>query len=634
MPKFLVSGKGGGRTHLMRYYSYALRRSAAEETIVDQISKDGYLGIYSRCSGLNAFRFSGKGIEEDVWTSVFCYYMDLWLTSQLVEILIDISDRDSPWTMEAQFEFVRNGLGDVLDDVTRQRFLGISVDTSPLKIALREIRRIRRSMDREINNAAIKRRLEIEVRSNPGDLIFKASKAASRLSNEFSHVLFAFLLDEFENLSEPQQRYVNTLIREKVLPTTFLLGGRRWGVRTHRTLNTNEENKQGSEYEWVELEQSYRDTEGAYAKFCLNLTLQRVQDAGYRGFDDADDLRQLFSVDPTSTRDLADIAASRALEDCKPENRKHLVRLRDVVFASTRSRDLAASIVSAIAVPSSPMSEKFAIHRFYQNWSREGHLSKAAAREAADEIAAFRNGTFDTSTSNFVRLWKLDLLAQIYMDCGRRSPYLGIDRFIEVSAFLPRSYLMTMKYVVEASNIRGEDPFSTLQSVSDDAQMSGVLRASRWFLRDARPTEGLGNECERAIRRLATLFNRVRYSDKPAEVSCVSFSTDFGEVSRSVREVVEACVDYGLLLEVFEGRAARNDGSTLHKFQLSPMLCPIYALPTSRRGELNIKPLEMQSIFDPDGSDESYARTVRPRLRSMRAPFGEHDTDPAQDRLF
>ena len=93
MPQFLVSGKGGGRTHLMRYYSYPLQRdraAARDRSVLDEIKRDGYIGVYFRCSGLNGSRFEGKGYGDEAWLTLFSYYMDLWLVEQLLNALCDL----------------------------------------------------------------------------------------------------------------------------------------------------------------------------------------------------------------------------------------------------------------------------------------------------------------------------------------------------------------------------------------------------------------------------------------------------------------------------------------------------------------------------------------------------------------
>ena len=42
---------------------------------------------------------------------------------------------------------------------------------------------------------------------------------------------FLYLLDEYENLADRQQRYINTLLREKELPCSFKIGGRTYGFQ-------------------------------------------------------------------------------------------------------------------------------------------------------------------------------------------------------------------------------------------------------------------------------------------------------------------------------------------------------------------------------------------------------------------
>src|SRR5580658_7677338 len=82
MPMLIMGGKGSGKTHLMRYFSYPLQKLRHQANLI-RLREEGYLGIYLRCGGLNAARFRGKGQTEEAWDAVFAYYMELWL-GQLV----------------------------------------------------------------------------------------------------------------------------------------------------------------------------------------------------------------------------------------------------------------------------------------------------------------------------------------------------------------------------------------------------------------------------------------------------------------------------------------------------------------------------------------------------------------------
>jgi hypothetical protein len=59
MPKLFLGGKGSGKTHFMRYFSFSLQKIRAEQrSVLDQVQIEGYLGIYMICGGLDANRFA------------------------------------------------------------------------------------------------------------------------------------------------------------------------------------------------------------------------------------------------------------------------------------------------------------------------------------------------------------------------------------------------------------------------------------------------------------------------------------------------------------------------------------------------------------------------------------------------
>lgn len=94
MPTIILGGKGSGKTHLMRYHSYelqVLRYRDAGLKVRGGIERDGYIGMYLRCSGLNAGRFSGKRQPEERWRQVFAYYIELWLAQSLLRVAIDLN---------------------------------------------------------------------------------------------------------------------------------------------------------------------------------------------------------------------------------------------------------------------------------------------------------------------------------------------------------------------------------------------------------------------------------------------------------------------------------------------------------------------------------------------------------------
>src|SRR5258706_9087946 len=65
VPKVFLGGKGSGKTHLMRHMSFEVQKIRWRDKLIYGLRDEGYLGIYVKCSGLNAHRFEGKGQAEE-----------------------------------------------------------------------------------------------------------------------------------------------------------------------------------------------------------------------------------------------------------------------------------------------------------------------------------------------------------------------------------------------------------------------------------------------------------------------------------------------------------------------------------------------------------------------------------------
>ena len=624
MPRFLVGGKGGGRTHLMRYFSYPLQRSRGSSPF-RQVVDDGYIGIYFRCSGLNGSRFSKKGQSDELWDDVFNYYMDVWLTEHLLNILYDIQSVDRAWSLFEQSRFATAAAANFGHKLSSVEQAG-----APLRALLDWIVAKRRSMDNEINNVALRKSMNISIDAAPGRLIFEIAKSAAEQLSGLSKVKLTFLIDEFENLSLRQQMYINTLVREKELPTTFLVGGREWGIKTYETFSAGEINKIGSEFELTVLEDRYRSSNQQYLQFCVSLAQHRLGSAGYPSAT-LESLRNTFNG--VSSDRLHDEYTLSLLSKMAPYDRPYLVSLREKILRGTQNPELAHKISSILSFASSPLVERAAVFRFYQRWSQDKKVSIEAAESSILFAKQLEDPNLSSEANNFLKLWKSDLLSKICRESGNSVPYLGFDQFVEMSGYLPRSFLTILKYITNWAQFYGESPFSVNQRISAKAQVSGVLDAARWFSVDALPLGVEGEDCDRAIRRLGTLLHRIRYSDKPNEVSCSTFSTNTQGLSDLAIKRLDQCVQHKLLIEIADGRSGRNLGSRHRKFQLHPMIAPAYGLSTARRGDLSMSSAELATIFDPNAPEADYQAAVRRRLIPLYAPFGQ-DEATEQDVLF
>ena len=618
MPTFVTGGKGGGRTHLLRYFSYPLQRLRHSPNVVAGLQKDGYIGIYLRCSGLNSSRFQHKGQSDDAWSAVFTYYMEIWLGRLVLDLIADLLNGATRPTGSVGIPSFADAVYGLFDTPLTGRLI------QSLDGLVAAFRAEQRALDRKINNAALTGELNVTVRASHGSLVFGIPEAASRDLGPLAETAFVYLLDEYENLTEEQQCYINTLIREKQLPARFLIGSRRYGIRTHRTLSAGEENREGSEYQLEVLEDIYRKDSKRYGGFCANIVQRRLAGSELalvaRAEAGAHFLMPTGGVEERAGKHVEDWGWERT--------RPWIERLRKQLQNSEHASDT-AYIVEVMEFAGSPLHEKLAILLLYRAWAN-GEFLRVSAGAVRERVQSLLDGSPAKGVATTYKHYRHDLYAQLLKALNQPSEYYGFPSFVRMSGYLPRNLLVILKQITRWSLFCGEQPFRG-SLVSERAQQEGVSDASAWFLSDAKGLGPLGEETERAIDRLGSLFRDMRYSDKPAEVSCASFSTNHQGLSVRARNTLRNAVNHSLLLAIPTGRRDRNSGVLHYKYQLNPMLAPRFDLPLGRRGSASFSPGLLNCVFDASVAEASFRREQRRLLARLHPPF--RGSEAAQGRL-
>ena len=622
MARIVLGGKGTGRTHLMRHYSAPVQSIRGGDNSLSRVIDDGVLGIYVLCSGLNARRFRGRGIDDDVWQSVFAQFVDLWLAQAALEAFAIVAKLELP-SREVQASItaeVRNSLEEV------NQAAGNS-----LADLANDLYQLQRTIDYAVNNAGLQpgKPTTLKISSNSGSLVFGVPLALRKHYQPLRDITFVYLIDEFENFDKPQQQYIQSLIRERRVGTSFMIGVRTYGLRTLETLSGGEENKRGSEFEEIRLDRQYAVQEkDRYAQFCTEVVAKRLVERNHISklpfAPTTQDISAFFEAPDSHSEERL------ILERYSSRERPYFARLRsqlasvstDLEGDSLTSRNI-ESIIDAVRVPSRPLLEKVNVLLIYRAWAGGKNLV-ALAEEIRDScqlpdasgIVPANSGQREV-LDHFVT----DLKAQLCQDLRQHPTYAGFEDFIDMSEGLPRNLLVILKSIYKWAVFRNEQPFLD-GKMSLQSQSIGVLEAARWFLEDATPLGEEGKYVAAAIHRLGEMFRRLRFSDKPVESSLASFSADLTSCTQRAREIVELAEKWSLLTEVDRGQRDRNTKLVEAKFHFNRLLSPLYDLPIARRGALKLSAKEMNAIFDP-AHVEQFNAVLNQRLRRMNAPFGK-----------
>lgn len=642
MPTFILGSKGSGKTHLMRYASFPLQKKRFERdkrTFLAGAKIDRYVGIYTLCSGLETGRFQGKGQSEEAWLEVFSYYLELSLGIAALAVINDLLESG-----------IQDNIEPLLCAAICQLFDFDQPAASSVEALIDEFERRRRELDYQVNNAAFTGKLAPNVTASRGRIIFGIPEVFQNCSSDLGGFIFAYQLDELENLTEVQQKHVNTLVRDRRGPGTLKIGARQFGIKTHETMSAGEENIRDSEFEELRLDLRFRRNEKTYRELVTRLVERRLQNfwpqssTGQTGR-----ARRLTDWFEEPKRDPFDPFFMKLVKGTPSLERPHMTHLRGAMTArlsgggvgGVRSEADIQAIMNEIAVPEAPLLEKLNTFLIFNAWAKGLNLVQAATSVRSD-CEAFISSKSAGRYRQKLEHYKSDLIAQMFRAASFRYNYGGLDEFTRMSEGQPRALITLLKQTFDWASFQGERPFES-GSISLDAESKGALAAADWFYNNMRKAGGDGQAILIAVDRLAELFRINRFADNPIECSLIGFSVSARVGSETSQRNLRLALDHSFLVEILGGQSERNSEQVTGKFQLNRMLVPKWGLATGRRGIKPLSEVEMNAIFDPE-MVEAFESVKADWASRMNAPFdrarraskdsADSDADDSQRDLF
>lgn len=641
LPKYILGGKGCGKTHLLRYFSYPLQK-IRKNTLSSIINDDKYIGVYSVLDGINSSRFKGKGVDDEQWKSAFEYYFELYICDILLNISKDIfAENLSGKYSEAEF----------VKDISAKFYENV-IDAKKVQTIdgfLTALSAIRKKIDIEIVNAAFKRTLDIsamKILFSPGDLLFGIPALLHKNIASLQNVKFIYILDEYEKLFEWQKVFVNTLVWEKKQPCTFWIGARKYGYTTTQT-KTEEQIKPGSEFQPVLLDEIFQGNDELYKNFAKELYLNR--------------LKKYYSNDLTSEQvdkqfstKLEKYSEDKIINELRKryngKEYRHLNELRKKIKDGIDNKiiddtaNLDSKLDSLVSdTDNNPLEQKYKIYLLYKEWANWG-TKKSKVFEATkkikvniDDIIDFVNKQYTihkkeekTEFDNIKEKYKADFMAQLaYENNIKNTCYSGIDEFINLSWGNPRVFLLILKLIVEKSDLLGEKPLEEGSMISLESQYQGVFETAKWFYQDVEIVGDAGKNLYKSLNSLSNVFQIYRFSDKPTETSVCTFNFGVESISSCAKEYINLAKIHSLIIEV-KDRKQRNSGREEMTYQLNKILAPLWNLPSSRRGVADLDTEMIDAIFDPH-KHKTFESMYTEMKSRFTAPFGKKKENRAKN---
>ena len=609
IPIRILGGKGSGKTHILRFFSFLSQQERAKQnkgtsSLIDIINQDKYIGVYIVASGLQVNRFSGRGIEDEVWQDIFYYYINLEFIERVIKkIIIILKDSNIPLTHE-------------ISNIKKLFFKSKIIDSiTSLEELYNLIYESRMNIDNQIAKLRLPNKdtsLDINPLFKIEDSFYEIIYTLLNTIPELKDIQILLIIDEFENFSERQQIYFNTLLRQPKYPNriSFRISGRLWAIKTNKTLDDGETLHEDAEVRTIYLEELLQRNFNYFANHLYKLRIKNLVPG-----------IELDKIDFNETLEPLQLCNDSILKDImkihSEKENKHLNYLISNLkkYFSLSHKEI-KTILNNVSYPENWLIEKANILLLYKEWDQnlvqQSEKIKKSCTLYLDNIKSE-----DNLHTNIFAKHKMDLEYQLFRIYRRTLSYSGYKNLLYMANGNPRIFLSALNKIFVECQFNNINMFST-DKIMCSIQDNALVENSKWFwtnftqdIRDNRVTW--------AIKELCEFFRRSRRSDKPNEKNLRSFSYDRISVDPDVDKLITLAVQHSLLIESKEDGSDKTTSELQRKLRIHPMLTPRWELPLKLGGTIELKPNELEALFL--NREAEWKSIANGRISKLNIPF-------------
>lgn len=257
-PCFLVGGRGSGKTTVLRCLSYEGQFAMAKKRR-NAVTGWDYFGFYYRVNTNRVAAFEGPELDDTQWARLFGHYINLELCEKVFRFL--------NW-YAALFPDAQKLDAKMLAPFAASMGYEEPLDQAAMAEQL-ELSRLRfESLVNSIGDRSDS--VHLTMQGAPVDALMRSVRSLPQFNGRH----FFFLIDEYENLTDMQQRVCNTLIKHCGDLYSFKVGVRELGLRQRSTLNKHEQLTHPADYKRIDITE---ELDGRFVDFAERVLRQRLR---------------------------------------------------------------------------------------------------------------------------------------------------------------------------------------------------------------------------------------------------------------------------------------------------------------------------------------------------------------------
>lgn len=613
----IVGGRGCGKTTLLRYFCHATQFSAKRPILPEEALS--HIGLYWRADTNFLNSFVGGGQTAETWRAAFDHLLACELGKEIIHSL-----RNLNCNPERQRNY---GKLDCLDLSALQDFDGSLGHT--LADVERALLKSRRMMSIWVNN------LDDDLHKPtflPADLFLRTLVDILQAQLPYlSNSTFAIFIDEYENLRDEQQRFVNSLLKHGSPPLIYNIAMKRNGWHTRQTTGS-ESIQYVADYREVDLENEISEN---FDLFAAELLFFRLAEREPHLFDKLpivpDHLRSVDHIDQRYKNYEYRTRVINAAELMLPRVTER--KAASDIFTELRVLDkLRTKIATALEKRKSPLpAESFMDDKFPEvsvlmpallNRSRE---EPNALLKEFEDMRHGQDNRF-AAKSSLISNNLFGCVNSIYLDAGRPSIlFSGFTSLTLMARGNIRNLLELIHRIFkEFDNTNTGEVNGELPVVPAIIQASAIKEASELILNTVNGHGTHGPQLYALAKCLGSIFRERHRSDRQSEPEINHFTLSGGGIDHMLQTYLSEAEKWSVLFLSKETKM-KSPGAISTDYTLNPIFSAAFQISFRKKRSLQVSAAQLQIMLEGD---------QRARDTLVRE-FGRQDNvDSDQPNLF
>lgn len=583
----IMGGRGCGKTTLLRYFCHATQFSPRRPGLHDDDL--AHIGLYWRADTNFLNSFAGGEQTPETWRAAFEHLLACELGKEIIRSLHSLNCNPE-----------RQGQYGHLDDIDLSvvRDFDETLGSSLLELE-KSLQRSRTGLAMWVNN--------LDTRPKP---IFLPAESflralAGTLKQQLPYLAdstFAVFIDEYENLRDEQQRFINGLLKHGSPPLIYNIAMKRNGWQTKKTIGP-ESIQEISDYRVIDLEEDLADD---FDLFAAELLFFRLAEHEPDLLDKLpivpDQLRSVEHIDQRyKSREYHD-RVTAAAEKMLPRVGERAAAQEILGDSKLRER-LAAKIKEALQKRGSKLDPARFIDDSFPETSVLMPALISRPREEPDgllaEVDAMRSGA-DSRLSVNGALVQNNLFGcanAIYIDAQRNSTLFS--GFTALTLIARGNIRHLLELIHRIFKVYEPTENGDLPVVPPHVQAIAVRDASESILSTVNGHGTHGPRLYALALCLGSIFRERHRSDRQSETEINHFTVAGGEISEQIQKYLFEAEKWSVLFLTRETKM-KSTGAISSDYILNPIFSPYFQISFRKKRSMQVTAAHLLQMLEGD----------------------------------